>query len=510
MRRTFAATLIYLRTLITGQQALAFFPAASLGAYWLGGEAALIALAIGIPAALAIITGVSLPISTENDIDGLTCLPLRSRAIDAMDKTLGAQATTGRTSACFAIEIDNYIGLEANFGTTAVEEILRTSSRRLTEVVRDFDIVSRLDGPRFAIALAPIRRADLETLIQMSSRIQAALSEPLSINATKVYISVCIGFCLPSRAPSQSGTAFLSAAESALTDARFHGAGSIRAFTPGTAQSALDRELINSEVGDALENGQIVPWFQPQISTDTGTVSGMEALARWVHPNNGIILPAEFIPAIEENGLIERLGEIILYHAFTALKTWDKAGFEVPTIAVNFSATELANPKLVDKIRWEFDRFELEPSRLTVEILENVIASSDNDTITRNIAALSQLGCGIDLDDFGTGHASISNVRRFAVKRIKIDKSYVTRCDVDREQQDMLAAILTMAERINLDTLTEGVETVGEHAMLAQLGCGHVQGFSIARPMAFDFTLDWMDGHRQKMAETPQIGRRAS
>lgn len=510
MRNDIAATLRRLQTLLSGQHTLAFLPAICLGAYWLGGETTLITTALGLPALLALTNIVSLSSMHVISTDGVTALPLRPAVIDAIDQTLDAQHATGRTTACITLAIDDFRGLETSFGTETAQDILRTTARRLADTLRDHDIVARLDGPRFAIALAPVRRADLETLIQLSSRIQAALSEPLSVDATKIYVTASIGFCLPARAPGQSGAAFLDAAEAALADARSNGAGSIRAFTPGAIQTTLDRGSILADVGDALENGEIVPWFQPQISTNTGTVSGMEALARWVHPEKGVTPPAEFLSAIEESGLIERLGEIILYHSFTALQTWDRAGFNVPTISVNFSATELSNPKLVDKIRWELDRFEFDPSRLTVEILENVIASSDNDTITRNIAALSQLGCGIDLDDFGTGHASIANIRRFAVKRIKIDKSYVSRCDVDRNQQDMLAAILTMAERINLQTLTEGVETVGEHAMLAQLGCDHVQGFSISKPLAFEKTLDWMDAHRQKLAQTPQIGRKAS
>jgi diguanylate cyclase (GGDEF)-like protein len=510
MRNDIAATLRRLQTLLSGQHTLAFLPAICLGAYWLGGETTLIVTALGLPALLALTNIISLPAARDNGTDGVTGLPLRPSVINLIDQTLDAQHKTGRTTACLTIAIDDFRGLEASFGNDAAQDILKTSARRICVALRDHDIVARLDGPRFAIALAPIRRADLETLIQLSSRIQAALSEPLSIDATKVYVTASIGFCLPARAPGQSGAAFLDAAEAALVEAKLSGFGSIRAFTPGAIQTTLDRGAALADVGDALENGEIVPWFQPQISTNTGEISGMEALARWTHPEKGVIPPAEFLPAIEENGLIERLGEIILYHSFSALQAWDKAGFDVPTISVNFSATELSNPKLVDKIRWELDRFEFAPSRLTIEILETVIASSDNGIITRNIAALSQLGCGIDLDDFGTGHASIANIRRFAVKRIKIDKSYVRRCDIDRNQQDMLAAILTMAERINLQTLTEGVETIGEHAMLAQLGCDHVQGFSISRPLAFDKTLDWMDAHRQKMTQTPQIGRKAS
>jgi EAL domain-containing protein (putative c-di-GMP-specific phosphodiesterase class I) len=200
----------------------------------------------------------------------------------------------------------------------------------------------------------------------------------------------------------------------------------------------------------------------------------------------------------------------MLYHSLASLKKWDARGLDVPMVGVNFASDELRNPKLVDKIRWELDRFDLAPGRLAVEILETVVEDTDNDIITRNIGGLAQLGCAIDLDDFGTGHASIANIRRFAVGRIKIDRSFIENVDNDAEQQRMVAAILTMAERLDLDTLAEGVETIGEHSMLAQLGCGHIQGFGLARPMPFADTLDWIGKHREKLPLTPLAGRQAS
>lgn len=513
--RDIAAMLNRLRDALIGPQTLAFLPAICLGSYWFGGETFLFVTALMLPAVFATL-GAAPALSRaldENRVqthDGITGLPLRAAVIETLDQILDSRDVTGRTTACMIIDIDDYPALVANFGTASVDDMLKTAARRLIATLREYDVVARLGDARFGIALAPVRRADLETMIQLASRLQAALAEPYPLNATKVYATCSIGFCLPDRAPAYSGQAFLDAAEVALTDARRNGAGSIRGFTPSRIPQTLDRNSVAADVGEALENGQIVPWFQPQVSTDTGEVSGMEALARWQHPEKGIIAPPEFIPALEELGLLERLGEVMLYHSFMSLKTWDKAGLHISTVAVNFSPSDLANPKLVEKIRWELDRFELEPERLSVEILESVIASSDNDTITRNIWALNEMGCGIDLDDFGTGHASIANIRRFAIKRIKIDRSYVTRCDLDRDQQNMLGAILTMAERLDIETLAEGVETVGEHAMLAQLGCGHVQGFSISRPMPFDKTLDWMDIHKAKLAEAPRIGRRAS
>ncbi|WP_417263766.1 putative bifunctional diguanylate cyclase/phosphodiesterase [Celeribacter sp.] len=515
MQRTIADTLNRLRDALTGPHTIAFLPALCLGAYWYGGENMLVLCALALPALAALLNLAPNLVRPDTDqalqtTDGLTRLPLRARVLHTLDQILDSRDATGRTTACLVLEIDDFRGMCSTFGDPAGDTILKTAARRIQDVLREHDTVARLNGPRFAIALAPVRCADLETLIQLSSRIQAALAEPYSIDATKIFATCSVGFCMPGRAPAHSGQAFLDAAEIALSDARHNGPGSIRAYSPNLTPRTLEHGSLSVDLGAALENGQIIPWFQPQISTDTGEVSGMEALARWVHPDRGILSPGQFMSDIEELGLLERLNEIVLYHALMAIKTWDKAGFHVASVAVNFSPTDLANPKIVDKIRWELDRFELEPSRLSVEILESVISSSDNDTISRNIWALKEMGCGIDLDDYGTGHASIANIRRFAVKRIKIDRSYVTRCDLDRDQQSMLAAILTMAERLDLETLAEGVETVGEHAMLAQLGCDHVQGFSISRPMSFEKTLGWMDSHKRKLAQTPQIGRRAS
>ena len=195
----------------------------------------------------------------------------------------------------------------------------------------------------------------------------------------------------------------------------------------------------------------------------------------------------------------------MMHNSFRALKTWDAAGVEVPQIGVNFTGSELSNPRLLEKIEWELDRFELTPDRLAVEVLETVVSGAPDDVVTKNINALGAIGCRIDLDDFGTGNASIASIRRFSVSRIKIDRSFVMKADRDQEQQRMISAILTMAERLKVETLAEGVETVGEHVLLAQLGCDHVQGFGIARPMPFDQTIDWIHAHNAKLRDVPQI-----
>jgi diguanylate cyclase len=157
----------------------------------------------------------------------------------------------------------------------------------------------------------------------------------------------------------------------------------------------------------------------------------------------------------------------------------------------------------VEKVRWELDRADLAPGRLTIEVLETVMDVTADDIVTRNLAGLAALGCGIDLDDFGTGHAAIGNIRRFSVQRVKIDRSFVTRLDTDAEQQSVVAAMILMSERLGLDTLAEGVETPAEHAALARLGCRHVQGFAIARPMPEVAFANWVAAREAQEPQAP-------
>ena len=221
----------------------------------------------------------------------------------------------------------------------------------------------------------------------------------------------------------------MQAASIALMEAEKRRPSTIRAFSEEMQRATQAHSALREEVQSALETGQIIPWFQPQISTDTGKVTGFEALARWHHPERGMIAPVDFLPAIEQAGLLERLAEIIMYHAFTALNAWDTAGVCVPQVGVNFSGSELNNPCLIEKISWELDRFNLSPDRLAVEVLETVISGAADDQITLNINGLVALGCHVDLDDFGTGHASISSIRRFKIDRLKIDQCFVMQAD---------------------------------------------------------------------------------
>ena len=497
-----------LARVLIGPQILAFLPALTLAAYWYGGEALLLIVAILIPGVFAVAgmySGTGPAGSTARDGD--TGLVLRSGVEKALCTGLELRTKNGETTAALVIQLEDFDDIAQQYGRTAAKRILKQSAERICGCLRDPDVVARIGDSRFGIALGPLRRADLEILIRLSGRLQAALAEPFSVDAARVYLTASVGFCLPTRIRSNSGEEMLNFAELAVQDATANGAGSIRAFTSDTKSKIADSGASYKEISDAMNAGQIRAWFQPQISTDTGAITGFEALARWEHPDRGTLLPRDFLTTVYENDMNCQLSEIMLTQALSAMKAWRKAGHDVGVVSVNFSSQDLQDPKVCEKVKWQLDRFEVAAENLCIEILENVVAVSDDDVIVKNIVAFSQMGCRIDLDDFGTGHSSIANIRRFSVDRIKIDRSFVTRIDRDREQQKIVTAVLVMAEQLELETLAEGVETLGEHAMLAQLGCNSVQGFSVARPMPVEDTIHWIDQHQQKLSKAPRIAR---
>jgi len=492
---------------VFGPPMLAFLPALTLGAFWFGGETALLVAALGLPLMFAVLGSLMRDKAPAPGRDALTGMILADGFQARVKSIYHRTEDSGLRSALLVLEIDDHDDLIAAHGQDAGDIVMQRIGERITATLRHRDTVARLGRNRFAICLAPVMQLDLELCIQLAGRLQVAVEEPVAVDGTSLFVSCSIGICQRHRAPKGAANGWIECAVAALDEAISVGPSSIRAFSNDTHVHLNRTDNLLEDAAMALENGMIQAWFQPQISTDTGRVSGFEALARWCHPVKGMIPPSSFLPALEQAGLLQKLSQQMVQQALTAIKAWDAAGLNVPSVGVNFATDELRDPALVNRIRWELDRFGLRPERLTIEVLETVMTDQPDEVVARNIKALGELGCHIDLDDFGTGHASIASVRRFRVSRIKIDRSFVTKSDHDPEQQKLIAAILTMAERLELQTLAEGVETVGEHALLAQLGCDHVQGFGIGRPMPFDQTLDWVVTHEAKLQDAPLIGR---
>lgn len=479
------------------QGGLALIPAATLGAYWVAGETGLWTATLGIPALMLSAAWIShlrqRPVGVNPRFAGLGG---KDDLLNSLTEALRQYANGSQNAAVFVVELDDLDAFEARFGTQVTEEVLVRTAERLQIALRETDVVCRISPTAFAITTQSIRRFELENAIQIAGRLQANVQQPVSMEKTTVFVTCSVGFCMTNRAPGRKPEAMLDAAIAARHEAFRNGPGSIRAYSKDLQTTVETRDELADEVEAALKSGDITAWFQPQVCNETGTVSGFEALARWRHPKRGLIPPFEFLGAAKQAGQGAALTKVMIEDSFRAMQKWEAAGFRVPNVGVNFSTGDLEDPKMVENIRWQLDRFDMEPERLSVEILESVIATTENDTVHRNIEGLSKLGCQIDLDDFGTGHASISSLKQFSISRIKVDRSFVIKVDQDPDQQKMMSTILMMAEQLGLETLAEGVETPGEHAILAQLGCGHVQGYGLGRPMPFDETIHWLEAHK--------------
>lgn len=475
-----------------------FLPALVLPAYLVTGHEELLVLAAGLPL-LAILLRGTLPSAGQ--------LAVADQVIGTLDASLAAGM--GRQAGCLVMQFDTLQGVCDRLGRARQSEILAASVGRIRGALRPGDLLYALEDGCLVIALAPTERLDIESMVRIAGRLQLVAQQPMQLGRDRVQLTCCIGFCHARQIEGATGKALLDAAQVATDAALQSGPAAIRAYTPELAQARTDRDALRNGFAAAVAEGQVRAWFQPQVSTDSGAVSGIEALARWHHPERGLLAPGAFLPALEGTDLIGLLGEAMLTQALAALRGWDLAGLRVPSVSVNFSARELSDPELPDRLTWQLDQNGLAPSRLTVEVLESVVARGDNDIIARNIRRIAGMGCGVDMDDFGTGNASITSIRQFALRRLKIDRSFVRAVDANRDQQHLVTAILSLAERMGLETLAEGVETQGEHAMLAQLGCGHVQGYVVARPMPPEEVGPWLVEQNRHLAEALRIGVRA-
>jgi EAL domain-containing protein (putative c-di-GMP-specific phosphodiesterase class I)/GGDEF domain-containing protein len=478
---------------LSARRMVAILPLILLCAYWTLGEMALIAFAVLTPL-LGVVVGKRV---RKPDLPPRDEIPAGLLTRDQLIAWLGA-AMHDRTLrngqlAVVALVIDDIEALEERFGRETRKLVRNEIVRRLQEVLRHEDAVATLDDNVIAFGVQNVKAPETENLLRLSRRLQAICDNPFMQQASRIYCTVSMGIAAELHLGNASARSLVLAAERAGDFAASSGPGSVRVFTEGLISEKEDERRHTRALSNALETGEIFAWFQPQMSSDGLRVIGFEALARWDRPGQGLIMPGNFLPDIQKAGLSQRLAEVVLKQALTALNAWDAAGFDVPSVSVNFSGEDLRNPRLADYVMWELDRFNLAPGRLVIEVLESVIAEKHEDAITRTLRALSKAGCAIDLDDFGTGFTSIINIRRFNVSRIKIDRRLVSRLDKDAEQRRMVAALLSFSSKLGIEALAEGVETEEERSMLRKLGCPNIQGYIAARPMPLGETLLWLE-----------------
>jgi diguanylate cyclase (GGDEF)-like protein/PAS domain S-box-containing protein len=412
--------------------------------------------------------------------DSLTHLPNRALLLDRMKIALARRAHEERSLAVVLLDLDGFKGVNDSLGHAAGDELLIQVAERLAECVRAADSVARLGGDEFAFLLEEMHGPDAE---YVADRILAALSMPFIIDGKEIFIRASIGIVVSS-AGERSPEELLRDADVAMYAAKGEGKNRFATFEPGMRIAVVDRMHLEADLRGAIERDELVLYYQPTVELATGRIAGIEALARWAHPERGLVPPEQFIPLAEDSGLIVPVGRWVLDEACRQTAQWQRR-FGVHrglAIGVNLSGRQLHEPGLVDDIEAIVSRHGLAPNSLILEITESVLMAQTEEVYS-TLAGLQALGLRLAIDDFGTGYSSLSYLQSFPIEILKIDRSFVARVAAGPEDSAVARAIVKLAQTLKLDIVAEGIERQDQLDRLLELGCGNGQGYLFSTPV---------------------------
>jgi PAS domain S-box-containing protein len=431
--------------------------------------------------------------------DGLTNLPNRALFLDRLQHALMlSKRHLNYKFAVLLIDVDEFKIINDSLGHSAGDELLIQVGRRLKESVRRADTVSRprlseiperpanddtlarLGGDEFTILLDDIR--DPIEAVRVAERVQAELASPFLLNDQEIVISASIGIAASS-GPYTGADELLRDADIAMYRAKRAGKARCEVSDPAMHASAVKRLSLETDLRRALDQGEFRVYYQPIVSLQTGKIVGFEALTRWQRPE-GVLSPIEFITVAEETGLIVQMNRQLLREACLQLRAWQtEFPSTVPlTLSVNITSREFAMPDLTSEIRKSIDLTGVEPSCLHFEIIET-IAMGDAEKSGHVLAQLKALGVRLSIDDFGTGYSSLSRLRRIPVDTLKIDRAFISNMDRDRENREIVRAIVLLAHNLGLKVVAEGTETEEHVNLLKEFNCEMAQGYLYSRPI---------------------------
>ena len=417
--------------------------------------------------------------------DALTGLPNRVLFIDRLQQALAKERRQHGRFALMFLDLDNFKSINDTHGHHAGDAVLQQVGLRLTQCVRAVDTVSRLGGDEFVVLLADAGGVDQAA--HVAGSIMRALSQPMHASGQELNLTVSIGIAI---CPGD-GTdvdALLRHADAAMYHAKQNGRSAFQFFSPAMNAHVVARVQLENQLRVALENGEFVLEYQPEIDLASGHAVAAEALIRWRHPQRGLLLPAEFLDVAEECGLSVPIGHWVLHEACRQAKVWRDGGLTM-AVAVNLSAGQFIDPQLLDTVDDALSSVGLPADCLELEVTEAVIMRGDAAT-GATIAALTGRGVHLTVDDFGTGYSSLSWLQRFPLSKLKIDRSFIDDIDSDPNETGMIPAIIAVARSLKLKVLAEGVETDEQLRFLQEHGCDEYQGYIAAPPArAPNFTV---------------------
>ena len=410
--------------------------------------------------------------------DALTGLPNRRLLQDRLAQSLAQARREGWQVAVMFLDLDRFKNINDTLGHAVGDEVLREMARRLTSTLRDSDTVSRVGGDEFVIVLP---HAQVETdIAPIAAKLMAQLSEPCNVGDRELRVTPSIGVSVfPD--DGDDPAKLLSFADAAMYHAKASGRHNVQFYAANMSAALQARLKLENDLHLAIPRNELELYYQPRIAFASGSVVAYEALLRWNHPQDGLILPGNFIPIAEESGLIKSMGAWVIREACQQMKRWREAGFVVQSMAVNLSARQFFDTGVPEHVQQALLDSGLRPDQLELEITESILMANTKETMGL-FAQLKQLGVKLSIDDFGTGFSSLAYLKRFRVDNLKIDHSFVRDISTDPDDAAIVRAIVNLAQNLQLRVIAEGVETREQLDFLAACGCQEAQGYFFAHP----------------------------
>jgi diguanylate cyclase (GGDEF)-like protein/PAS domain S-box-containing protein len=411
--------------------------------------------------------------------DALTGLPNRTLLKDRVTQLTKLASRSHKRVAVFMVDLDHFKDVNDSLGHQIGDGLLEVVARRLRSCLKDVDVVARLGGDEFVVALSDVV-ADLDVQ-EVAQKVLAALNQPFLIEGHELTLTASIGIGMYPEDGTDPST-LLRVADVAMYAAKSSLRGSYKFFTPELNVSTKRRIQLVSGLRQASAHGEFVLYYQPQVSTSSGSITGVEALMRWNHPTLGIISPVEFIPMLEEMGMIIDIGNWVLNTACKQNAAWQKEGLAPVVMAVNLSAMQFYHEDIVKTVEEALYINGLHAKWLQLELTES-LTLNDSETAVSIMNQLKLLGVRLSLDDFGTGWSSLSYLRRFPLDQLKIDKSFMRDIPLLAPANAVVTSIIDLARTLGIATLAEGVETTQQLDYLDLKKCDEIQGFIYSPPL---------------------------